>query len=258
MPNQGRYPLMLIHGMCQNGHALNRLSNAFASRDYDCFPATLPVHERADPAVSAYSLLDYVDDLERQFRAWAPAQPPVILGHSMGGLLALKLAERLDARALVLLTPATPAGVDGVSAAGLALAAAVLSRDLRLSKGFKPDLAAFRRTAVVGLPRAQQREVHAQLVLESGRAVLEMGLWPLDPREAARVIFGNIKCPSYLVSAGRDTLISRGAVKKLAALLPESTVRHWPRRGHMVIDDADTERMVDEICAWLTRHPPAG
>jgi pimeloyl-ACP methyl ester carboxylesterase len=46
------------------------------------------------------------------------AQPPVLLGHSLGGLMALRAVERHEVRALVLLMPAPPSGMIGELLAG--------------------------------------------------------------------------------------------------------------------------------------------
>ena len=55
------------------------------------------------------SLADYVADLANTIKGLA--EKPVVIGHSMGGLLALLLCARGLARAGVLLTPAPDAGV---------------------------------------------------------------------------------------------------------------------------------------------------
>jgi pimeloyl-ACP methyl ester carboxylesterase len=55
------------------------------------------------------SLLDYAADLEKQIRELE--EVPILMGHSMGGLLAQIFGSRGLARALVLLTPASPAGI---------------------------------------------------------------------------------------------------------------------------------------------------
>jgi pimeloyl-ACP methyl ester carboxylesterase len=54
-------------------------------------------------ALGETSLLDYVADLEKRIRDLP--EKPVVIGHSMGGLLALLLCARGLARAAVLLTP---------------------------------------------------------------------------------------------------------------------------------------------------------
>ena len=60
-----------------------------------------------------------------------------------------------------------------------------------------------------------------------------------------------MKCPVYVVGAGRDGLTPARVVKKIANRYALSTYRHWPERGHWVIDDLDTEDMVYEIDGWL-------
>lgn len=250
-------PLLLIHGMCQTGAALERLHAALSRQGHRCTTLTLPAHAQGDAAaVGRLSLADYRAHLERQLAQLTPAVPPVLVGHSMGGLLALQLAARTPVRALVLLTPAPPAGVVPPSATTLALSVSVLLQDPLLRHGYLPRYAAFCHTALAGVPRGRQRAMHRALVPESSRAVLEMGLWPADLGEAARVDFTHIRCPSYLVSGGRDRLVPPGTVKRLAALLPQATLRHWPRRGHMVTDDADTEAMAQDIHTWLQQLPP--
>ena len=54
-------------------------------------------------------MLDYAADLEDELRGLA--EPPILIGHSMGGLLAQMLAARMNVRALVLLAPSAPWGV---------------------------------------------------------------------------------------------------------------------------------------------------
>ena len=55
------------------------------------------------------SLLDYAADLEKLIAGLD--DKPVLVGHSMGGLLAQMLAARGLARACVLLAPSAPWGV---------------------------------------------------------------------------------------------------------------------------------------------------
>jgi pimeloyl-ACP methyl ester carboxylesterase len=50
-------------------------------------------------------LLDYAETLEREIRRFD--EKPIVMGHSMGGLLAQILAARGLAKAVVLLTPAS-------------------------------------------------------------------------------------------------------------------------------------------------------
>ena len=69
-------------------------------------------------ALGVTSLLDYTADLEGELRALP--ERPVVIGHSMGGLIALMLCARGLARAGVLLTPAAPASVIAIRPSNLA------------------------------------------------------------------------------------------------------------------------------------------
>lgn len=64
-----------------------------------------------DPRLGTTSLIQYAQDLENYIKGKGLNTKPIIMGHSMGGLLAQILGARGVASALVLLTPAAPAGI---------------------------------------------------------------------------------------------------------------------------------------------------
>lgn len=247
-------PLVLIHGMWCNTRHLARLDELFSARTYDCHRPSLPHHEPVAgqaEAVGALSLSEYVRHFKNYIAAQHFTQPPVLVGHSMGGLIAQRLAAEIPAAALVLLTPASPAGINAVVpkvirwSLPLLLRPGFWKRPLHLS----PERA--RRYAVNGLHTTHQEKLIASLVYESGRVLSEIAFWWADGARATRVDAAQVKCPVYVVSAGQDWLTPTGVVKQVAARYANSTHRHWPERSHWVIDDPDTEDMVHEIDGWL-------
>src|SRR5947207_2593374 len=62
-----------------------------------------------DPRLGTCSLIDYAAAMEQEIRRIG--LKPIVVGHSMGGLLAQILGSRGLAKALVLLTPSSPAGI---------------------------------------------------------------------------------------------------------------------------------------------------
>lgn len=247
-------PLVLIHGMWCNRQHLARLDELFSNRTYDCHRPSLPQHEpvagQAD-AVAALSLNEYVQHFKNYIAAQNFTQPPVLVGHSMGGLIAQRLAAEIPTAALVLLTPASPAGINAVVPRVIRW-----SLPLLLRLGFwkrahilTPERA--RRYAVNGLHTTHQEKLISSLVYESGRVLSEIAFWWADGAHATRVDAAAVKCPVYVLSAGQDWLTPTSVVKKVASRYANSTYRHWPERGHWVIDDPDTEDMVHEIDGWL-------
>jgi hypothetical protein len=61
------------------------------------------------------------------------------------------------------------------------------------------------------------------MVHESGRAIFETCLWPLDFSRAAAVDAQRIRCPVYTVSCGEGWLTPAAVVRKLARLYPQAT-----------------------------------
>ena len=247
-------PLVLIHGMWCTGENLARLDALFSARTYDCRRLTLPAHEAGPDqaaAVGALSILDYVDAAKTFIAEQNFSQPPVLLGHSMGGLIAQVLAAEIKPAALVLLTPASPWGINALHPKVLPVGLPVFSKPgfWRRPHILSPERS--RKYAVNGLHSSQQEKIINNLVYESGRALSEIAFWWADRQQATRVDSDAVQCPVYVVSAGQDSLTPAAVVKKVAAHYANSTYRHWPARSHWVIDDVDTEDMVYEIDGWL-------
>lgn len=248
------YPLVMIHGMWSNSSHWARMRELMAPRGYDCHVPTLPAHEPGPGQareVASKSLVDYLEFLEVYIRQQNFSRPPILMGHSMGGWLAQALAARIHPLAVVLLTPAAPAGINGLRGSNLSLFAAHFARWGFTRKAFKPSPAMARRYLYNGLPAVEQERLYQSLVHESGRTPFELGMWWADGRHAARIDTKQVKCPVYVVSCGTDGTVPGAVVKQVAALYPQASHRIYPVRSHWVIEDEDTEDMVNEICGWL-------
>ncbi len=246
-------PIVLIHGMWCTGANFDRIAAIFKARGHECYVPTLPGHEigRRHPEIGNKSIREYLSFLEDYVRACHFTEPPILLGHSMGGLLAQQLAARINPFALVLLTPAAPAGINALSPAGIAAFSRPLSRWGWWRKPQKPT---FRRAAASvfnGIPAEKHKALYAGLVEESGRVVFEIGFWFLDRSRANRLDPAQVRCPVYVVSAGNDKLTPAFSVRKVAALYPQVARRHYPERGHWVLDDEDTDEMTAGVANWL-------
>jgi pimeloyl-ACP methyl ester carboxylesterase len=109
--------IVMIHGMWGGPWLWENYKNFFEQRDFQCHTPTLRYHDidpndKPDPRLGTTSLLDYAQDLEDYIHNLD--QKPLLMGHSMGGLLAQILGARGLARGLVLLTPASPSGINAM------------------------------------------------------------------------------------------------------------------------------------------------
>jgi pimeloyl-ACP methyl ester carboxylesterase len=173
----------------------------------------------------------------------------------MGGLLAQQLAARIQPFALVLLTPAWPRGVFGVRPSNFI---AFFRAVMRWGFWRKPQKPSFARAVTsafnASVPPEKHRPLYAQLVEESGRVIVEIAFWMFDRARASAVDPAAVRCPVYVVSCGEDRLTPTGPVRSTAALYPQASLRHYPDRGHWVLDDIETDEMTAEIANWLKGH----
>jgi len=186
-----------------------------------------------DPALGTTSLLDYASDLIQEIEKLD--EKPVIMGHSMGGLLTQIVGSRVSAKALVLLTPASPAGINILKPSVMKT---FLSAQLKWGFWRKPMRLTFREATysmLQLLTPEEQRAVYDKYVYESGRAAFEMGFWFLDGKKASRVDESKITCPMLVIAGGLDKITPHSVVQKVAEKYRAvSTYRLFDKHSHWV------------------------
>lgn len=243
-------PIVLVHGGWCTAASWQRVVSILSPRGYTCFAPTLPAHEATTDQplrVRGKGLREYRASLLAEISAQSFAQPPVIIGHSMGAILAQQLAADIQPLALVLLAPLEPAGLAHCSAMRSGALAPWLGAALR-GCAYKPGFEQASRILFNSVGSERRRSLHESLVHESARVALQLGFW-----SGSRVSTATEKgsCPVYLVSAGRDRLAPASAARRLAQRYSGAALRHYPERGHWLVDDEETEEMMHGICSWL-------
>jgi pimeloyl-ACP methyl ester carboxylesterase len=101
-------PVILIHGIAASHHNWDDLLPALARRDFACYALDLLGHgDSPKPASRAYQM----DWMYQHFAGWVRSlhltEPAILIGHSLGGYLALEYARHVPAwtRSLVLVDP---------------------------------------------------------------------------------------------------------------------------------------------------------
>jgi len=105
-----RKPLYMLHGELGGSWLWQRFLGYFAPRGWEGHALNLRGHywsETADFGDLDFST--YVDDVVAGSDLMP--RPPIVLGHGMGGLLALKLAQERPISGLILFSPALPAAL---------------------------------------------------------------------------------------------------------------------------------------------------
>ena len=217
---------------------------AAAHAGWDGWAVNLRGHHGSRPVqnLGRVSILDYVEDVHDCLRTLGEA---VLIGHSMGGLVAQKVAEGGRVRAAVFATSAAPKGIRVLTWPVLwripRYAPAILrSRPFTIG----PDDAA----ALLGnrMTPGLQAWAYPQLVAESGRAAREMALGgvAVDP--------AGIRCPTLVVGAQHDRITPASVERQIAARYG-SEYLEAPGHAHMLMLEEGWEVPFREVLAWLDR-----
>ena len=242
-----RHPLLLVHGMNGGSWYLRSYLEAAAAAGWNTWAVNLRGHwgSRPVPDLGRVSVLDYVQDVRDCLAALGPA---VVLGHSMGGLVAQKVAEAGGVSAAVFLTSAAPRGI-------MVLSWPVLRRAWRHAgvvlgnRPFKPSPEDAAALIANRLPRETAERLYPQLVPESGRAARELafGAIAVDPRL--------VRCPTLVVGAEHDVITPARVQRKIAAKYG-ATYLEAIGHAHMLMLEDGWQRPLDAILGWIDRTAP--
>lgn len=207
--------------------------------------------------VSVARFEHYVDDLHIVAGSAVEEDgeaPTVLIGHSLGGLIAVLYALRFQAELAGLVLSAPAIVTEPVSRPRLA-AARLLAR-LAPEMGVRrlPLHAISRDPAVVlayeADPWVRRRPVRARLGVETLDAVasVEAGL----PR---------LTLPLLAMQGGADRLVDPRAAGHVHAAVSSAdrTLLEYPGLYHEIFNEPERDRVLDDLVGWLTaRFEPAG
>ncbi|GAB4164950.1 MAG: alpha/beta hydrolase [Rhodocyclaceae bacterium] len=242
-----RAPLLFVHGAytaawCWDEHFLA----FFAEAGYDACAVSLSGHggSRGRRHLDTLSISDYVRDLHEA--ACSLAAEPVLIGHSMGGMVVQKYLEGSKAAAAVLMASVPPQGLWG-SAVGLAFRKPDLLRSLNgLLTGGRVAAQALRE-AMFRQPIDEQKlaEYHRRMQPESCRAIWDMTLFDLPrPLHMHRP-------PLLVLGADHDALIPPALVEMTASTYGVEAVI-VPGMGHGMMLESGWRAPAARILDWLT------
>lgn len=238
-------PVIFVHGAFSCALHWQAWVQRFGDAGFECVAPSLPGHEPSDPAALAgLSLSDYLQALER-VRAAQPT-PPILIGHSMGGLLAQQLAASGPCAALVCLASAPP-GMLPAQLRALPYLAPLMPQ-IVAGRPIQPTAATFRYLVLHDLPPGEQDELAATLGAESGRAYRSMIFG------TARVRASAVRCPTLCVTGRQDRIVAPRVARAIAARYGAAH-KVLDHRGHWLLARAALEEVSEPVLDWLRQQP---
>jgi non-heme chloroperoxidase len=247
-----RKDIVMIHGANCGAWCFEKFRPIFADAGWTCHIPDLPGHEpnAAEPdAVKGLGMADYRKALDRLLSRFA--EPPVLLGHSMGAVLAQQLAAEGRASALVLLSPAPRNGILPPTDSEKKLCTDLMSIGPFWTRALPPDFELACYYSINRIPEGERRAIFERFVPESGRALFELFFWMFDQERATAVDVSAVRCPVYCLSGTDDNLVSIETARAVAESYPGATFVAAEGHGHLLLLDPGAEKLASGVVGWL-------
>ena len=234
-------PILIIHGACSQASHMEPWASYFRAAGCEVAAPSLPGHGPTDLAVLARMTVErYVEAMLAVHARFV--RPPVVIGHSLGGLIAQHLAACAECAGIVLVASVPPFALTTRLKAipyGLPLVVPILR-----GKPFRPTREGLQKLALHDLSFAEREELLADFSAESGLAFRSMMLGRAGlPADAVR-------CPVLCVSGSRDRLIPQSVYRKLAHRYSADKIV-IPGRGHWLLAGSLVPTVAARVLAWI-------
>jgi len=249
-------PIIFIHGAFCGGWAFEKFREPFEAAGYETHAPTLPFHERgADLEALAHSGAKEFGDAITRY-AQTLKKPPILIGHSMGGLVAQLAATQTPCAALVLLAPSAPWGVPAMTFDETTNAFGVAMLGDYWRRAIPPDYRVARHSTIDRLSREDARRAFARFVPESGRAIMEIMHWWADRSMASAAPVYKIEAPVLALAGGQDRVNSAATVRRMAGRFPEGQAHfhEFPPMSHWLIGEPEWPDVAQLALQWLASH----
>ncbi|MBO9578047.1 MAG: alpha/beta hydrolase [Microbacteriaceae bacterium] len=226
---------VLVHGIMSDSSVWSGVREDLQARGFRVVAVDLAGHG-ASPRARRYSPQAWADDVVETLAPLLDAPPDLVMGHSLGGLVASIAAERIAPRAVIYVDPAFdfPKGIAG---ALFKLSFAVMP-PLR-----RPDL---RRLN----PKWSARDIDAEFAAHR-RWHRRTMLGLVRSRLFVPPLRADV--PSLVILAERSLLVTRSAALRMLRI--GMRVVRVPGAGHTVWRD-EPERFAAIVGRWLARQLP--
>jgi alpha-beta hydrolase superfamily lysophospholipase len=256
LPERGtavRGLVLLVHGLGEHiaryealAQTLNRWG--FAVRGYDQHGHGESAGARGGLPSDSRLLEDLADVVDDTRSRMAQDVPLILLGHSLGGLVAARLVS-LQMRAvdaLVLSSPALDAGMNALQKALVAVLPKILP-DLRVGNGLNLQFLSHDPQVVAAY--LSDRLVHDRISARLARFIAQAGAATLAAAPHWTV-------PTLLLYAGDDHLVNPAGSRCFAQAAPAQVVSSqcFETLYHEIFNEPDAQPVFDALQRWLDQR----
>ncbi|MFO7844091.1 MAG: alpha/beta hydrolase [Bacteroidales bacterium] len=247
--------VVFIHGLFLNNQSWAEWETFFKEKGYTTYAPTYPNHEGTPFKLrkNAPDSLGFVTftDVVNKMKAFIDTLPekPIIVGHSMGGLVAQKLIEKDLAEAAVIISSAPPKGV-------ITLKFSFAKSNLGLLNPFKgnsihyPTKKWFHYAFTNTLSREKSDSLFDKFVVPESRNIPRETL-----KKTGKIDFKKPHAPMLFISGKEDHIIPASLNKKnFKRYKDEKSIREhkiFEGRDHFIAGEDGWKEVANYVHNWL-------
>ena len=262
MESTPRTPLMLIHGAWLSARSWENYSDYFTKQGYDVSAPEWPrkqgdveeMRETADES-AGLGVNEIVDHYEGLIGGLD--QPPVLIGHSYGGLFVELLLDRGLGRAGVAMSPAPPKGILTLPFSTLKAASPALAHPSKRHGIVTLTLEEFTYGFVNTFTPEKAAEAYERYAVpETGQIFYEAGFANFHLHAPTEVHFKNEeRAPLLLVGADEDHTVpaslTKAQYKKYESSPAKTDYLEFEGRPHLLMAAEGWQEVATAIDGWL-------
>jgi pimeloyl-ACP methyl ester carboxylesterase len=249
--------VVFIHGMFMTPLCWEHWITRFQAQGYTCTAPAWPGRDASiealqarhpDPELGQLTLEAVVEHCANHIKTLGTK--PVLIGHSMGGLVVQLLLQRDLAVAGVAIDSAPPAGVFSVEWSFLKSNWPMISPFVSKYQPRRMSLADFQYAFVNTLPLVEQQAAYDRYVIPESRLVPQQSL-----TSVGQIDFQKPHPPLLMIAGAEDHIIpaslNRTNYAKYQASSSVTDYKEFEGRVHFIIGQKNWEEVADYSLAWL-------
>ena len=264
MPQEPK-SIVLIHGLWMTALSWESWVNRYTDKGFRVIAKSWPgmdidINElRRDPAaIATLGVTEVVDHYEKIIRELE--QPPIIIGHSFGGLMTQILLDRGLGVAGVAIAPAPVKGIIFLPFSTLKVSFPALANPANNHRAVPLTPEQFHYAFMNNLSEEESLKVYNRYAVPGPDHVLFQGAFAnFNPHAATAVNFENSeRAPLLLISGGKDHVSPASVVEADFKLYHKSSAiteyKEFPERMHYTLGQAGWEEVADYALDWALDH----
>ncbi|WP_427922304.1 alpha/beta hydrolase [Streptomyces sp. cg40] len=258
-------PVVFIHGLWLHSTSWQPWIDLFRAGGYDPSapgwpgdPATVEEARQNPESIAGYGIDDVVEHYATLIEA-LPA-PPLLIGHSFGGMIAQKLLGQDRAAAAVAIDAAQIKGVLPLPLSALKATLPVFKNPANKRRAVSLTAEQFRFAFGNAVAEEESAALYERWAVPApGKPLYEAASANFNPHSPAKVDTDNSgRGPLLLISGGKDhtvpEVVTRATLKQYRHSEAVTDIINFPDRGHSLTIDGGWREVADTVLTWLRQQ----